>query len=174
MSSYHVRISGNIYGPFSREQLVQMATAGRINSKTEISTDRATWGPASTVLDGAAARPPSGGSAVPVESGSNSGPAPDTARYLETLRARTRYPFYRTTILVGAILGYIAAAAPVVVFLAKIIWFGLSSVESYEPFAVILASGMVAVFVTVTREMFSMYADFVDSTLDDHASRRRS
>lgn len=173
MSSYHVRISGSIYGPFSREQLSQMAASGRINVKTEVSADRTTWVPASTVLDGVASRTPIGGSVGAGEGAGVSG-APDTARYLESLRARTRYPFYRTTILVASILGYVVAAAPVLLFLAKIIWSGLSSVEVYEPFAVIIASGMVAVFVTVAREMFSMYADFVDSTLDDHAGRRRS
>lgn len=174
MSSYHVRISGNIYGPFNREQLAQMATAGRIKANTEVSTDRTTWGPASAVLDGVAPRPTGGDGGSPEVRRGSTSPAPETGRYLEVLRARTRYPFYRTTILVASILGYVAAAAPVIFFLGKIIWFGLSSVESYEPFAVIIASGLVAVFVTVAREMFSMYADFVDSTLDHHASRRGS
>lgn len=174
MSSYHVRIAGSVYGPFSREQLGQMATANRINPTTEVSTDRVTWQPASTVVDGASWRTPSGGGGNQAEVAVVVGAAPDTAAYLESLRARTRYPFYRTTILVASILGYIAAAAPVLFFLAKIVWFGLSSVQPYEPFAVIIGSGMVAVFVTVAREMFSMYADFVDSTLNHHAARRRS
>jgi hypothetical protein len=173
MSTHYVRISGNVYGPFSREQLGQMATAGRINANTDLSADRVTWRPASALLDGIPWKA-SGGGGNSVEGGGSASVAPDTAMYLESLRARTRYPFYRTTILVASILGYIAAASPVILFLAKIIWFGLSSVESYEPFAVIIGAGMVAVFVTVAREMFSMYADFVDSTLNHHAARRRS
>lgn len=68
-------------------------------------------------------------------------------------------------------MGYIVAVLPIVGLIVKVAWTGLSSVEIYEPFAAFLAAGFIAVFVTVAREMFSMYADFVDSTIEHHSRR---
>ena len=171
MSSYFVRMSSNMYGPFSREQMLQMSSAGRINGQTEISVDRVSWSPAATILEGPNVRPPNApvapfGPGVPSLMMSTSA---DKKKYLELLRNNTRYPFYRTTILICSILGYVVAALPLVAFVIRVLWFGLGSVLIYEPFAAVFAAGLIAALVTVLREMFSMYADFVDSTLEHHS-----
>ena len=170
MSTYHVRVAGNVYGPFSHAQLVQMATAGRVNGQTEISTDRINWTLAASVLG--AANSPSPSPVPTAARGTAAGdnqPLPRGRKYLETLRNNSRYPFYRTTVLICSIFGYLIAAAPILGLFFKIVWRGLSSVEIYEPFGAIIAGVFIMVFVTVLREMFSMYADFVDSTIDYHS-----
>jgi hypothetical protein len=75
-------------------------------------------------------------------------------------------------VLVAAVVGYMTAAAPVLVYCARIIWFGLSSFEPYELVAAAVLSGLLAILVTVLREVASMFADLVDSTLDHHARAR--
>lgn len=173
MSTYHVRIGGNVYGPFTSEQLQQAAAAGRITGSSEISTDRPgqahAWLPAAQVLGpGSLRNGQSAGSAPAAVSPAVTG---NTQKYLESLRKNTRYPFYRTTILICSILGYVSALLPVVVVVWKVIWTGLSSISPYESIGAVFAAAFIGVLVTVSREMFSMYADFVDSTLDHHSRR---
>lgn len=172
MSSYFVRMSGNMYGPFNRDQMLQMTSSGRINGQTEVSLDRVNWSPAAAVLEGPASRPPNA-PAAPFGTGGSASLAmsssADKKRYLELLRNNTRYPFYRTTILICSILGYVVAALPLIAFVVRVIWSGLGSVLIYEPFAAFFVAGLIAALVTVFREMFSMYADFVDSTLEHHS-----
>lgn len=168
MSTYHVRIAGSVYGPFTVEQLQQLSAAGRIDSQADVSLDRTNWMPVGSLL-GAASRtqqPPS--THTGTSSGGQSG-AIDTRKYLEVLRNRTNYPFYRTTILICSIIGYITAGLPIVALVVRVMWNGLSSMAVYEPFAVLFGAAVIGVFVTVLREMFSMYADFVDSTLEHHS-----
>lgn len=178
MSMYHVRAAGKVYGPFSTEQLQQLSAAGRLNNQAEVSIDKLSWRPIAEVLAGAGGQPVGGGSAAAtVAAGRNVTDAGDhygdAGKYLEALRNRTRYPFYRTSILIYSILGYVLAAIPIFGLVIKVFWTGISSVQVYEPFAVILGSALIAAFVTVLREVFSMYADFVDSTLDFHARATR-
>lgn len=174
MSSYHVRIAGSVYGPFTVEQLQQLTAAGRINGQAEISTDRQNWMPVASVLGPGVSRPhhtPPANSGTPSTSSGAVSVAHDAGRYLEVLRNRTNYPFYRTTILICSILGYIVAALPILGLIIKVMWTGLSSMAVYEPFAVLFVAAVIGVFVTVLREMFSMYADFVDSTLEHHSRK---
>lgn len=170
MSTFHVRISGNTYGPFTTEQLQQLAASGRINGQAEVSKDRQTWTPASTILGASLARPTPATVSTPAPT-EVTPTKQESKRYLETLRNRTHYPFYRTTILICSILGYLLMALPIVGLGLKIVWTGLSSVEAIEVFGALFAATFLGVFVTVTREMFSMYADFVDSTLAHHSKR---
>jgi hypothetical protein len=165
MSIYHVRVAGSVYGPFTLEQLTQLAQSGRLQPQSEVSLDRISWMPASALLGPAPSHAQTSTKATPLRNTSHS----DVRRYLDGLRGSTRYPFYRTTILICSILGYITAALPIIGLTIKVIWFGLSSLEIFEPFAALFATAFIAVFVTVLREMFSMYGDFVDSTLDYHS-----
>ena len=172
MSSYHVRISGSVYGPFTLDQLGQMVAAGRMNGQAELSTDRQKWVPAASVLGTSFPLPKATHAFQTASAGPAHNPgasSPDPRKYLEGLRNKTRYPFYRTTILICSIMGYIVAALPVLGLFGKVIWFGISSIQVFEPFAALFASVFIGVFITVIREMFSMYADFVDSTLDHHS-----
>jgi hypothetical protein len=170
MSTYHVRIAGNTYGPFTSEQLQQLAASGKINGQAEVSKDRQTWAPVATVIGTAVSRPSSATIPVPAPA---EAPAPkqEARLYLETLRNRTHYPFYRTTILICSILGYLVTALPIIGLVLKIVWTGLSSVIPIEVFGAFFASAFLGVLVTVAREMFSMYADLVDSTLAHHSKR---
>jgi hypothetical protein len=170
MSTYHVRISGSTYGPFTPEQLQQLAASGRINGQAEVSRDRQTWAPAATVLGAALTRPASAPIPTPAPA-DMAMPKQEAKHYLEMLRNRTHYPFYRTTILICSILGYVLTALPIIGLVLKIVWTGLSSVEAIEVFGALFAAAFLGVFVTVSREMFSMYADFVDSTLAHHSKR---
>lgn len=173
MIKYYVKIAGSVYGPFSVEQLQQMAAAGRIDGTAEVSADRQRWSPVAAVIGAGFGRP------VPSAEIVASGAQPSArvadvntktaASYLAMLRNRTCYPFYRTTVLVCTILGYIIAGLPVLALLVKVLWTGMSSVAIYEPFAALFAAVLIGVFVTVVREIFSMYADLVDSTLDKHS-----
>lgn len=179
MTTYHVQIAGSVYGPFTFDQLQQLAASGRINSQAEISTDRQgqphAWMPAASILGPAVTR----AAQETTHAASPLGPAAstraatgDTRRYLETLRNQTRYPFYRTTILICTVVGYFIAVLPILGLLYRVLWTGLSSVQVYEPFAVLFATAVIGVFVTVMREMFSMYADFVDSTIEHHSRNK--
>jgi hypothetical protein len=173
MSKYHVRIAGSVYGPFTTEQLQQMAASGRLNGQAELSQDRQSWMPAATLLGTAfshasqAAR--STPSSEPTQGARVAIPSKSAAGYLASLRNRTHYPFYRTTVLFCSILGYILACLPVLALLFKVVWTGMSSIAVYEPFAALFAAILIGVFVTVIREIASMYADLVDSTLDTHS-----
>ena len=174
MGSFYAKVAGKVYGPFTKEQLMQMASSGRVNAATEVSADRTTWTTAGALL-GLAPGPEAFAQAGPVGSAPQNpsrAPSPDSASYLQILRNHSRYPFYRTSVLVAAVVGYMTAAAPVVVYCARIIWFGLSSFEPYELVAAAVASGLLAILVTVLREVASMFADLVDSTLDHHARAR--
>jgi hypothetical protein len=167
MSGQYVRVAGNVYGPFSTDQLAQMRTAGRITDQTDVSADRSTWRPLGS---GAAAPPPVASPHASLAAMSVGSDGPEaTKRYLERLRRQTRYPFYRTTVFVASILGYVVAAAPIVGLVLQILWFGLGSIGILQPLAAVAASVLVIVIVTVAREVASMYADFVDSTLAEHA-----
>jgi hypothetical protein len=171
MSSFYVRMSGKIFGPFTNDQLQQMRTAGRINGQTEISTDRTAWMPAATVLgtnDVSVTNAPQVPTGVGARVAQPIPTASDTKKYLAALRNNTRYPFYRTTILIYSILGYVGAALPIVALVGKVLWLGLSSVEVIEPIGAVIGSGLIAAFVTLFREIFSMYGDLVDSTIDHH------
>jgi len=167
MSTYHVRVAGSVYGPFTHEQLMQLAASGRLQQQSEVSSDRKNWVPASAITGPTQSAAPA---SSPVDSPRASA-HPDARRYLDALRGRTSYPFYRTTILICSLLGYIVAALPVIGLSVKLLWFGLSSIELFEPFAAVFAAAFIAVLVTVIREMFSMYADFVDSTIEYHSKR---
>ena len=174
MNSFYAKVSGKVYGPFTREQLMQMASSGRVNAATEVSVDRSTWSTAGAVLglpsgiDGFA-QSGAAGPAMPTPSRSV---AIDSSGYLQILRNHSRYPFYRTSVLVAAVVGYMTAAAPLLIYGARIVWLGLSSFEPYELVAAAVASGLLAILVTVLREVASMFADLVDSTLDHHARAR--
>ncbi|MEI8368137.1 MAG: DUF4339 domain-containing protein [Planctomycetia bacterium] len=171
MSSFYAKVSGKVYGPFTREQLMQMASSGRVNAATEVSADRNAWSTAGALLGLASgpegyAQPAAAGPTMPTPSRSVT---IDCSGYLQILRNHSRYPFYRTSVLVAAVVGYMTAAAPVFIYGARIIWFGLSSFEPYELVGAAVASGLLAILVTVLREVASMFADLVDSTLDHHA-----
>lgn len=170
MSMYHVRISGNTYGPFTSEQIQQLAASGKINSQAEVSKDRQTWAPVASVLGVSLARPAPAATPTPAPA-EVLAPNQDAKLYLQTLRNRTHYPFYRTTILICSILGYLVTALPIIALVLKVVWTGLSSVAPVEVFGALFASAFLGVFVTVAREMFSMYADLVDSTLAHHSKR---
>lgn len=173
MSSYHVRVGGKVYGPFTGEQLQQAAAAGRITGTAEISTDRPgqphAWLPAAQVLGPGSLRGGQPVGAAPNAVAGSVVATGGTQKYLESLRNRTRYPFYRTAILICAILGYVAAFMPIGLIVFKVVWTGLSSISPYEVIGAVFAAAFIGVLVTVSREMFSMYADFVDSTLDHHS-----
>lgn len=169
MSSQYVRVAGNIYGPFSPEQLGQMRNAGRVNDQTEISTDRVTW----RQLGGSVSAAPNHGSMPFASDRGSVGRQQDTKGYLERLRNQTRYPFYRTVVLVASILGYVAAAIPLVALAVRVLWFGLGSITIVQPVAAVVGSVLLVVVVTVAREVASMFADFVDSTLMRHAKDDR-
>jgi hypothetical protein len=165
-------MSGKVFGPFSNDQLNQMRAAGRINGQTEISTDRAAWMPAGSMMgatDVAAANAPQMPIGAAVRSTSAAPSSTDTKKYVAAIRNNTRYPFYRTAIVIYSILGYILAALPVVALIGKVLWLGLSSVEIVEPFAAIIGAGLIAAFVTLFREVMSMYGDLVDSTIEHHS-----
>jgi hypothetical protein len=171
VSNYYAKVTGKIYGPFTREQLNQMASSGRINSETEVSADRVAWTTAGGLL-----RLPAGPDAGTRGTLVDAAPASpiqrasgDSTGYLQLLRNHSRYPFYRTSVMVATVVGYMFAAAPIVVSLGRIAWLGLSSLEVYEPVASAVLSGLLAILVTVLREVASMFADLVDSTLDHHA-----
>jgi hypothetical protein len=169
MSSQYVRVAGNIYGPFSPEQLGQMRNSGRVNDQTEVSADRVTW----RALGGNVNVAPN---VIPIPLGSDGdtvGRQQDMKGYLERLRNQTHYPFYRTVVLVASVLGYVAAAIPLVALTVRVIWFGLSSITILQPVAAVIGSVLLVVIVTVAREVASMFADFVDSTLMRHAKDDR-
>ena len=171
MSTYHAKVAGKIYGPFTREQLSQMASSGRINAATEVSTDRVAWTTAGGLL-GLLAGPDAGTRGPLVDAAPASliqRASGDSTGYLQLLRNHSRYPFYRTSVMVATVVGYMSAAAPIVVYLGRIAWLGLSSFELYEPVGSAVLSGLLAILVTVLREVASMFADLVDSTLDHHA-----
>jgi hypothetical protein len=171
MSNYHVRLGGKIYGPFATDQLQQMAANGRINGSTDVSQDQRNWVPAASILGAGltqTSHSPHGGSS---SDGVHGGRAKSAASYLAGLRNRTHYPFYRTIVLICSILGYVIACLPVLALFFKLFWTGMSSIEVYEPFAAFFAALVIGVFVTVIREIASMYADLVDSTLDHHSRR---
>jgi hypothetical protein len=171
MSTYYAKVAGKIYGPFTSEQLNQMASSGRINSATEVSTDRAAWTTAGALLSLPVV--PDAGTRGPLVAAEPASPVQrasgDSTGYLKLLRNHSRYPFYRTSVMVATVVGYMVAAAPIVVYLGRIAWLGLSSFELYDPVASAVLSGLLAIFVTVLREVASMFADLVDSTLDHHA-----
>jgi len=174
MNNYHAKVGGKVYGPFTREQLMQMVSSGRINAATEVSVDRVAWTTAGSVLGLAASadvgpRVPSPDGAPPNSAHRSVG---DGSSHLQILRNHSRYPFYRTSVTVAAFVGYMTAAAPILGYLGRIAWLGLSSFEFYELLAVAVVSGLVAILVTVLREVASMFADLVDSTLDHHARSR--
>jgi hypothetical protein len=162
MSQYFVRSGGQVYGPYSQEQLASLASSGRVTPTTEVSTDRVNWMPASTLQ--------SGGASTPKPSSSSSG---DPARYLERLRGRTNYPTYRAVVLIFSILGYIAAALPTVAVIATFIMQG--AVEFFEnqgPLTALMCffgSAIGAVLVKFYQEFATMLVDFTDSTIDHHA-----
>jgi hypothetical protein len=172
MSVYYVRRSGNIYGPFSREQLSQMLASGRLAPDADVSSDRSAWMPAASIVGGGAqpSLPPASPGAADLHGAAIGSGA---KQYLDRLRKRTQYPFYRTAVLVVTIIGYVGAVAPIVVLILRVAWNGLRSVEAYEPFAAVLGSALAAVFVTVMKEVASMFADFVDSTLMHHSKTNR-
>jgi len=174
MNAFYAKVSGKVYGPFTKEQLMHMASSGRLNASTEVSVDQSTWTTAGAVLGlgpsvEGVSRAGTAGAVPPTPS---RGPVVDSSGYLQVLRNHSRYPFYRTSVLVAAVVGYMTAAAPVLVYCARIIWFGLSSFEPYELVAAAVLSGLLAILVTVLREVASMFADLVDSTLDHHARAR--
>jgi len=162
MSQYFVRSGGQVYGPYSQQQLASLAASGRIAPNTEISPDRVSWMPASTLQGG--------------ESGAQSTAAPSTvspSQYLERLRGRTHYPTYRAVVLIFSVLGYVAAALPSVAVIGMFVMQG--AVEFFErqgPLTAIGAfftSAVVAVLVKFYQEFATMLVDFTDSTIDHHA-----
>jgi hypothetical protein len=170
MSTYYVRNGGKVYGPFTQQQLSQLSASGRVLPQTEVSTDQVRWLPASSVVGTATPTVPPASSGIgPSQESGNGGDGSDTKRYLKRLRERTHYPFYRTVTLIVAAIGYMASAAPLVALGMQVVWNGLSSVEIWQPFAAIVTSGLSGVFVTVLREVASMYADIVDSTVAFHS-----
>lgn len=165
MSQYFVRTGGQVYGPYSQQQLSQLAASGRVTPTTEVSTDRTTWVPAATLNGGnAAASPPSGGSAA-------AGPA----EYLERIRGRTHYPIYRAVILICSAIGYVGAALISIAHVVNVIRIGLEryfAIIEGQPWMVVLpfvSSAVVAVLVKFYQELTTMLVDFTDSTIDYHA-----
>lgn len=161
MSGMYVRSGGQIYGPYSQQQLAAMLSSGRITPTTEISADRVTWMQAASIQSrhAAAARP---------TRGSASG-------YLTDLRGRTNYPIYRAVVMISTILGFIVAAAPVIVHIVVILNMGFQryfeSVRGEEwrvglPFFI---AALAAVGVKFYQEFATMLVDFVDSTIDHNA-----
>jgi len=165
MSQYFVRSGTQVYGPYSQQQLSQLAASGRVTPTTEISTDRTTWVPAST-LQGSG---PSSG-----QSGSGATSA-NAVEYLERVRGRTHYPIYRAVVLICGVIGYVGAALISVGHVIMVIRMGLDQYfESIDgqPWMVVVpfvASAVVAVLVKFYQELTTMLVDFTDSTIDFHA-----
>lgn len=162
MSQYFVRSGGQVYGPYSQQQLSSLAGSGRIAPNTELSTDRVTWMPASTLQGG--------------DVGTHSAATSSTvspSQYLERLRGRTHYPTYRAVVLIFSVLGYVAAALPSVAVIAMFIMQGaVKFFEQQGPLAAIgafFSSAVIAVLVKFYQEFATMLVDFTDSTIDHHA-----
>jgi len=164
MSQYFVRSGGQVFGPYSQQQLSSLAASGRVTPTTEISTDRVNWSPASTLQGGS-----SGGQQAAAPAAVN------PARYLERVRGRTHYPIYRAVVLICSVIGYIGAALISIAHVVMIIRMGLDQyfrmIEG-QPWMVVLPfvmSAVVAVLVKFYQELTTMLVDFTDSTIDYHA-----
>lgn len=167
MSEMYVRAGGQVYGPYSQQQFSSLVQSGRVTPQTEVSTDRVSWVPASTLQGGGGQKPAAGGRSKR-SSGSATG-------YLTELRGRTNYPIYRAVVMIFSILGFIAAALPTVSHIFIVLRFGLEnyfkSVSGQEWMIVMpfFMSALIAVGVKFYQECATMIVDFVDSTIDRNA-----
>ena len=93
MSEMYVRAGGQVYGPYSQQQFSQLVQSGRVTPTTEVSTDRVSWVPASTLQAGGAQKSSAGGQRQRVRGSASS--------YLTELRGRTNYPIYRAVVIAG-------------------------------------------------------------------------
>ena len=91
MNDLFLRTNGQIYGPYSQQQLTSMIAAGRLAPTAEVSRDRVHWMPASSLQSGADTGP-RGGVASP--------PRRTSVSYLASLRGRTNYPIYRAVVFI--------------------------------------------------------------------------
>ena len=166
MYDIFLRTNGQIYGPYSQQQLTSMIAAGRLAPTAEVSRDRVHWMPASSLQSGADTGP-RGGVASP--------PRRTSVSYLASLRGRTNYPIYRAVVFIFTILGFIAAAIPVVVHVFNIARLGFEryfeSIEGQEWMTVLpfFISALTAVAVKFYQEFATMIVDFADSTIDYHS-----
>ncbi len=164
MSEMYVRAGGQVYGPYSQQQFATLVSSGRVTPTTEVSSDRVTWVPASTLQGGGAARASSGGK-----------PRGPASSYLAQLRGRTNYPIYRAVVMIFTILGFIGAALPTVGHIFQVLRVGLEdyfeSVRGQEWMIVMpfFVSAMAAVGVKFYQEFATMIVDFADSTIDHHS-----
>ena len=164
MSEMYVRAGGQVYGPYSQQQFATLVSSGRVTPATEVSTDRVTWVPASTMQGGTAAR-----------SAATHQPRGAASTYLTQLRGRTNYPIYRAVVMIFSILGFIGAALPTVAHIVNVLRVGFEnyfeSVRGEEWMIVMpfFVSAMVAVGVKFYQEFATMIVDFADSTIDHHS-----
>ncbi|MEI7688524.1 MAG: GYF domain-containing protein, partial [Planctomycetota bacterium] len=57
MTAYYVRLKGKVWGPFSFDHLKSMQGQGRLSAFHEVSQDRVTWTPVSSVPELAPPKP---------------------------------------------------------------------------------------------------------------------
>ena len=164
MSQYFIRSGGQVYGPYSQGQLSSLAAEGRVVPTTEVSTDRVTWAPASSLQPGGTS---------PQRASSSSSSSNRQTNYLAELRGRTHYPTYRAVVMIFSILGYIASALPIVGII--FIFISQGAIRFFEDpglgvaLGAVILSVVVAVSVKFYQEFVTMLVDFTDSTIDYHS-----
>src|SRR4051794_30265699 len=87
-TSYFVRFRGRVSGPFTLERLRGMAYAGQLGPIHEVSTDRAAWGPASTVAGLLPDAPGAAPAPAPAPAPKAADPPPDRWYYLDARGVR--------------------------------------------------------------------------------------